>query len=265
MSQPANVLAGEPSREDFPGQSARSWVGRLFLTIPLVLVNAAAIWGQAGWAYEKLAAGIVVAVLFAVAVESIGVYLAWEAHEARLGDREYFGKQLASYAVGAFAGYVNYQHFAEINHTQAVVFGVLSALSPWLWCVYSQAQNKERLHALGLLDTRGVKLSAARKIWHPGRSLNVIRWAAWEGVKNPAEAVNGWELDHDPEAIERRAKREEAQELPAEVSPIRGRSAEQTRAAIRVLQSARPGITQKELSEELKISDRRIRQVLKTA
>lgn len=275
MTETDSVRPGSPSGEA-PGQAARPLVGRLFLTIPLILVNGAAIWGQYGWAYSHITngalAGVLVAILFAVSVESIGAYLAWEAHEARLGDRAYAGLQLASYSVGGFAGWLNYEHFASSNVTQAVTFGVMSALSPWLWGVYSRAQNTERLDALGLMDTRGVKLSNARKLWHPRRSIEVIRWAAWEGVTHPADAVAGYEADHDPEAVERRAKREALNatvSLPDDVPRLSarrgGRSAAETRTEIARLRGENPGITQRELAAELGISDRRVREVLRSA
>jgi hypothetical protein len=189
------------------------------LAIPLFLVNGAAVWGQGGWAYEHITkggqAGILIAILFAVAVESIGAYLAWESHEARMSDRAYLGLQLSSYAVGAFAGWLNYQHFVNTNSTQAVTFGVLSALSPWLWGVYSRAQNTERLDALGMVDARGVKLSSARKFWHPGRSVAVMRHAAWEGITRPMEAIDSWEQGEDPQAYARRVERRNAAAVPA--------------------------------------------------
>lgn len=194
---------------------ARPVLGRILLTIPLVLVNGAAVWGQGGWAYEHITNrgdyAILIAILFALAVECTGAYLAWEAHEARMADRAFVGLQLFSYAVGLFAGVLNYNHFADTNITQAWTFGVMSALSPWLWGVYSRAQNTERLDALGLVDARGVKLSMARKLLWPHRSWDVLRWAAWEGEKNPMRAVEGWEYDHHPEWL--RGRRTRAAEI----------------------------------------------------
>lgn len=182
--------------------------GKAFLIVPLVLVNAAAIWGQAGWAYKHIASGLtaaghtrtalVVALLFACAIESIGVYLAYEAHEALMADQASALLRAGSYAVGGLAGALNYWHFAEASKAQAVAFAGLSAVSPWLWTVWSRARNRTRLAELGIADTRGVKLSTTRKVWHPIQSLQVMSWAAWAGVTDPAEAVAGWERSRPP-------------------------------------------------------------------
>src|SRR5690242_14467367 len=52
------------------------------LAVPLILVNSAAIYGQQGWAYDHLGHQRALALMFAVAIESIGIYLAAEAHAA---------------------------------------------------------------------------------------------------------------------------------------------------------------------------------------
>jgi len=173
------------------------------LAVPLILVNAAAIWGQSGWAYEHITpaawqplARLTLAVLFALAVESVGVYLAWEAHAALMADQAAGLLRLGSYGIGLLVGALNYAHFAGGGYTptaQAVAFGLLSAISPWLWAIRSRSLNRGRLAELGLIDERGVKLSTSRKLWHPWRSVAVMSWAAWAGVTSPSAAVAGWE------------------------------------------------------------------------
>lgn len=189
--------------------------GRVFLAVPLVLVNAAAVWGQSGWAYSNIThggrGGLVVAVLFALAVESIGVYLAYEGHLALMADQASGLLRAGSYGIGALAGALNFLHFREQSLPTAIAFGGLSAVSPWLWAIYSRARNRTRLAELNLIDQRGVKLSTSRKLWHPVRSMRVISWAAWAGETNPRDAVEGWELS-------RRAPAEPA-EVPAELVP----------------------------------------------
>lgn len=193
-----------------------TWSRKLALLVPLLLVNSMAIWGQAGWALEHLtnANGVedlAVAVLFAAAVESIGIYLAWEAHEALMADQAAGLLRTGSYGVGLLVGALNYAHFAGDGYTptpQAVTFGLLSAISPWLWAIRSRSLNRDRLAELGMVDERGLKLATNRKFWHPIKSLKVIRWAAWSGVTKPVEAVAGWEasrsggpLDVSPVAL----------------------------------------------------------------
>lgn len=178
------------------------------LLLPLVLVNAAAVWGQAGWAYERvtprlvteITARIVLSLLFALSIESIGVYLSWEAHMARMNNEAAGLLQAGAYAVGGLAGWLNFDHWHVPggDNSAAIVFALLSAISPWLWAVWSRARNRARLAELGMTDPRGVKLSTSRKFWHPILSLRVVRWAAWSGEVSPTRAVAGWEHSRRP-------------------------------------------------------------------
>lgn len=178
------------------------------LAVPLVLVNASAMWGQAGWAEEHITEPAwpaevrwLVAVLFAVAVESVGVYLAGMAHAALMADQSAGMLRFGSYVVGLLVGLLNYWHFAgSLGHPteQAVVFGALSSISPWLWSIYSRYRNRDRLAAMGLVDVRGVKLSTSRKFWHPALSVKVMSYAAWKGITDPADAVAQWEASQAP-------------------------------------------------------------------
>lgn len=171
--------------------------GRAVLAVPVILVNLAAVWGQAGWAYDNITTGgltgLIVAALFAGSVESTGIYLAWESHEALMADQAAALLRAGSYAVGLLAGVLNFVHFAPHSLAAGVAFGALSAVSPWLWGIWSRARNRARLAELGLVDARGVKLSTARKVWHPVRSVKVMSWAAWAGVVDPGMAVAGWQ------------------------------------------------------------------------
>lgn len=182
-------------------KSTAARVGWL-LAAPLILVNSAASWGQAGWAHDHITTGIaaeavrwVIAIFFAATLESIGVYLAGMAHAARMADQSAGTLQLGAYGIGALVGSLNYWHFTGNGFrptAQAVTFGALSAVSPWLWAIYSRYRNRDRLAELGQVDKRGVKLSTSRKFWHPLRSVSVVRYASWEGIVEPDEAVKAW-------------------------------------------------------------------------
>lgn len=238
--------------EAAPGRTAGLRSGRAFLMVPLVLVNLAAVWGQAGWLYENITTGgmfgLVVAILIAGAVESTGVYLAWESHEALMADQASFGLRLGSYSVGLLAGGLNYLHFSVQSTTTGIAFGGLSAISPWLWAIWSKARNRGRLSELGLVDVRGVKLSAARKVWHPVRSLRVMSWAAWEGVTDPREAVAGWTAAQDAAGL-----------LGAAEDELRAEGTK--RAAVTALWSAEPALTAEQVATRAGCSARYARKV----
>lgn len=166
---------------------------RIALAVPLILVNASAIWGQYGWAVDHLGGGALVALGFALAVESVGFYLAVEAHSALLAGHAAGLLRYGSYLVGLLAALLNYWHWRPTGLPAALAFAALSALSPVLWGVYSRARNRTRLAALGLVDERAPKFSTARKLYHPVKTLRAASWAAWAGVSDPRAAVEGWE------------------------------------------------------------------------
>jgi hypothetical protein len=224
--------------------------GRPVLFLPLLMVNTAAVWGQSGWFHSHVSPHVwTLAIALAVAVESIGIYLSQEAHDARMNDQAAATLQFAAYAVGFVAAGLNYSHFIGQGVATAVTFALMSAISPWLWSVRSRSMNRKRLTELGQSDKRGVKLSTSRKIWHPWMSLQVIRWAAWAGVTNPDDAVRGWELmsgDDDP--------------VPVSGGPGRSsRTPAEWVAAADAIEAERPDLTQKQVAQQLGVSDTYLR------
>jgi hypothetical protein len=169
-----------------------TWHRNAALVLPLLLVNSAAVYGQAGWAYDHLGHNWTVAALFALAVESIGIFLAAEAHAALMAGHASGALRLGSYAVGALVGTLNYAHFASAGYRPnplAVTFGLLSSISPWLWAIRSRSMNRVRLYELGLIDPRAVKFSRLRWALFPVRTFAAFRAAVWAGVQRPDEAV----------------------------------------------------------------------------
>lgn len=241
----ANFTDGVPLRE-VPGRTAPVRRGRAFLLVPLVLVNSAAVWGQAGWALTNLRHGLLVAVLFAMAIESVGIYLAWESHEALMSDQASGTMRNGSYAIGILAGTLNYLHFRPESVSTGIAFGALSAISPWLWAIWSRARNRTRLAEMGLTDVRGVKLSTVRKLLHPVKSFQVVRWAAWESITDPREAVQGWELTRNCPGT-----------VPEPVDPGTAK-----RDLIREMRRREPEVSTQEIAKVVGVSDRWVRKVL---
>lgn len=206
----------------YAGQSMAR-LGRLAVPLaPLVAVNALAVTGQVGYAVDHIQGGWPVAVLFAVALESIALFLGYHASAALRRRESAAGMQLAAYLVAAVVAGINYAHYAGPHlapTVTGVAFGLVSLLSPWLWRVHSRAAHRDALHKAGEIDVRAVRLSASRKLWHPIRSLRVIRWAAWEGVDSPREAIAGWTAYEQARAA---AKAAEKATRGGTVVPVRG-------------------------------------------
>lgn len=188
-------------------RSARS----LAFMVPLILVNLGALVGQTLWAYDQLAnpdrpwtlwgwVAAAISLVFGIALESISMYLSLQAHAALMADQASGGLRIAAYGVGAVMAGLNYSHFDSIDAPElGIVCGLFSLASPWLWALDSKAAARAQLAARGIVDPRGVKLSTNRKLWHPLRSLGVVRHAAWAGETNPELAVSGWEQSRETE------------------------------------------------------------------
>jgi hypothetical protein len=170
----------------------RIFVRNAALVLPLLLVNAAAVYGQAGWAHDHLTPHWLVAALFAASVESVGIYLASEAHSALMAGDASARLRLGSYVLGLLVGSLNYGHYASADYRPnplAVTFGLLSSISPWLWSIRSRSMNREQLRHLGQIDPRAVRFSMLRWVLFPVQTTQAFRAAVWAGIVQPAEAI----------------------------------------------------------------------------
>lgn len=211
--------------------SAGWWARNGALLLPLLLVNAAAIYGQVGWAYEHLRIDgrqiWAVAILFALALESVGFYLAAEAHSAAVANQSSARLRWASYAVALLVGALNYAHFANPGlrpNAIALAFGGLSVISPWLWAIRSRSLSRTQLLAAGLLDARAVKFTFAQWMLYPVRTFKAFRAAVWVSETDPARARR---LVDEPPAVAPAPVQAAPVELaefiarPARISPVR--------------------------------------------
>ena len=67
-------------------------------------------------------------------------------------------------------GALNYSHFDGPGWrpaVQAVTFGMMSAISPWLWSVHSRRVSRDVLKDKGLIEPHAVRLGGTRWWWHP--------------------------------------------------------------------------------------------------
>jgi len=176
----------EPGRWRHAVAAHRGWLA----AIPIVLVNAVATGAQLGFWRAHLTA--TQAVFVALALESIAIYLAWMSHLAQLADDSALRLRLAAYGIALLIGTLNYSHFMLPGwrpDVAAVTFGLMSAISPWLWSVHSRRVSRDALKARGLIEAHAVRLGATRWLWHPVRSACVMWHATWLGENDPARAI----------------------------------------------------------------------------
>ncbi len=166
----------------------RGWLA----AIPVILVNAVAVIAQLAFLRGHLSWAPAGQVLVAVTLESVAVYLAWQAHLAIIADDSAMRLRLAAYGFAAIVGAANYSHYMAHGWRPtfpALAFALCSVVSPWLWSVHSRRQSRDALKARGLIEPHAVRLGATRWMWHPLRSARVMFRATWQGVNDPAVAI----------------------------------------------------------------------------
>jgi hypothetical protein len=164
----------------------RAWIA----AVPIVAVNYVAFRAQLRYWETYLSHSD--ALLVSAALESIAIYLAWQAHVAQLADDSALRLRLAAYGMAAGIGALNYSHYMHPGWRPtpaAVVFGGMSAISPWLWSIHSRRESRDALKATGQIDPHAVRLGATRWIWHLYRCFRVMWAASWIGETRPAEAI----------------------------------------------------------------------------
>ncbi|WP_052720206.1 hypothetical protein [Actinoplanes rectilineatus] len=190
-----------PGKNDFSKQ---------LMYIPLLLVNGAAVYGQVAFFYETVAptawavpGKILLAVVIALAIESISIYVGWHAHDALINKLGHTAARLrrASYGIAGLVAAINYAHFADFSdrtgnrlglNAASVAFGLLSLISPWLWGLHSRRLKNLQLAKEGVIDATGAVFSGERVRSFPLRSYLARRWSIDRYITDPRQAWRGY-------------------------------------------------------------------------
>ena len=174
---------------------------------PLIVVNALTVYGQLAYAYESIApatwpvgARVILSIGFALAVESVALYIQWHAHDALLLRSHSTARSLrrTSFLVALIVGAMNYSHFTvKLDKPTAagIAFGMLSLLSPWMWGLHSRRQARIQLLKERRVDDAGAEFSTTRKRMFPVRSWMAYRWSIDQNETDPVRAWNGYKAD----------------------------------------------------------------------
>jgi hypothetical protein len=193
---PKEIKAPRP-RPDEATLAARRTARRRFrhavvAAIPVAMVNTTAFIGQFAFIQAHVHWILPGQVLFAMALEVVAIWLAWQAHVAAMANDSATRLKLGAYSFALVVAAMNYSHYAAPHWrptVMAVGLALMSAMSPWLWGIHTRRASRDKLMALGLLDQHAVRLGANRWTWHPFRSVRVMYWATWHGVSEPARAI----------------------------------------------------------------------------
>jgi hypothetical protein len=165
----------------------RAAAGAVLAAVPVALVNSVAFIGQFAYLNANVPWPVIARVLIAVTVESIAIYLAWHAHLAKMANDTALRLVLGAYSVALLIATVNYSHFAHDWHPTplAVIMGLASLISPFLWGVHTKRASRDKLMDRGLVEEHSVRLGGSRWTLHPLRSARATSWASWHGVNDP--------------------------------------------------------------------------------
>jgi hypothetical protein len=157
----------------------------------ILAVNVTAFFGQLGFLRDHLGWILPGDILFAFALESVAIYLAYMAHQTLISNDSALRLRLASYAAGLVVAGMNYSHYSDNGKPTftAVAVGLMSASSPWLWSIHSRRESRDTLMAKGLIEPHALRLGSARWLWHPAKSVRVMSFATWSGETDPREAI----------------------------------------------------------------------------
>lgn len=183
-------------------------MNRLVTAFPLIMVNIVAFSGQYAWAHEHLKTWHTTGQFaFALALESVAVFLAYQAYMAEKRNDSALRLKIASYAFALLVAAINYSHFTNGHWNQptavGIVVGMMSAISPWLWSTYSRSVSRTILFTRGLIEEHALRLGATRWLWHPIASFKVMRMATWTGNNKPSKAIMEWEDSEREKAQEK--------------------------------------------------------------
>src|SRR4051812_130872 len=183
-------------------QKPQSKKATLVAVAPLLLMNALTVYGQGSFAYADVApeswpmvGRLVLAVMFALSVESIALYVGWHAHDALLLKSRGTARTLrrSSSLIARVVAAMNYSHFAAPDGgvtAAAIAFAMLSLLSPWVWGLHTRRQARLQLLKERRADEGGAVFSSERTRAFPVRTWKARRYSIDYNITDPTQAWN---------------------------------------------------------------------------
>jgi len=240
------------------GRAHRAWLA----AVPVVIVNYVAFRAQLRFWQAHLDRAD--ALLVAVALESIAIYLAWLANLALVADDSALRLRLSAYGTALVIGVLNYSHYCKPGWrptVAAVTFGMMSVISPWLWTAYSRRVSRPVLKAKRLIEDHAVRLGANRWVYHAYRCVRVMRAATWKGENRIEEAIHLVYPPDRPEPDQPAERKATARKTPPpafrprEPRPVAAAAAGRAKARVPGLAAARNETEQAMIQELIQAGD----------
>src|SRR5690348_12903165 len=146
---------------------------QVITAIPLILVNIVAVLGQFGYLRDHLNWPIIGVGIFAAAIESIALFLAYMAHKSLMSLDSSMRLRLGAIGFGLLSSFMNARHYEHNGNLTfvSIATGLMSASSPILWGIYSRRQSRDELMARGLIEPGAVRLGFNRWLMYPVKSF----------------------------------------------------------------------------------------------
>jgi hypothetical protein len=175
----------------------------LILAIPVAICSAVAFSGQLAWMHEHLKWGWPGQILMALALESIGLFYAWQTYQSELANDAAMRPRIAAYGAACLAGLLNYSHYSsDMRPTPvALITAYMSMMAPFLAMSWSRRISRNALAKQGLIEPHAVRLGMARRFYYPVKSYKVSRYAAWHGQNVPAKAIDEYTMSARERAL----------------------------------------------------------------
>ncbi|MFN2636797.1 MAG: hypothetical protein ABR585_07220 [Gemmatimonadaceae bacterium] len=192
----AKSVRGNTSRAKWQARAKR-WRDALILVGAIVGVNLVAIVGQVTAFHDGFKWPLLGAFGAAAVIESIAIYVGWHAHVALIEGDSVARLRTASYGIALVVAGLNYHHYAPnwMPTDKAVMFGMASLLSPWLWSIHSRHLHRSQLRAAGMIDPRAPKFSALRWLLHRAETWQALKWAVRFSEQSPTAAILAIQTD----------------------------------------------------------------------
>jgi hypothetical protein len=185
---------------------SNSRMHKLVAALPIAATNLLAVYFQFRFAQAALGHRVFVSVLFSVTLETIAISIAYHSHLARLSNLRSGSLRLASIFVALGIATLNASHEISASLALAATAFLCSAISPWLWAIYTTQISSPALVRAGILDPAPIRLGMDRWIYHPIKSWQVKRASSWDGTRNLRQAISAYEAKQRDKAINRAAE-----------------------------------------------------------
>lgn len=228
--KPLSVVKSQQSKGDRMSLSERiksaKWhnglLSRVAMALPIISVNCLAVYFQWHYAQSALGHNPAISALFSCSLESTAMGVALSAHKARVKNLRSGVLFAFSILLGIGIGILNASHqYPNIPLSMTALLS--SAISPWLWHIYTVQVSAPMLVKNGYLDLAGIRLGIERWVFHPIRCFQLKSQTSWDGERVLSRAIANYDRKSAEKATRKAVEKNvKSSDLDMEFREIRG-------------------------------------------